>query len=77
MAQILSSSFLLLSFLRYTIVSERIPQAKVSMSVNKDLVRLGEEVRFTCDLDEVSYLSSIQIFKYYFFIIFEMVPLLF
>jgi len=33
--------------------SERIPQAKVSMSVNKDLVRLGEEVRFTCDLDEV------------------------
>jgi len=33
--------------------SERIPQAKVSLNVHKDLVRLGEEVRFTCDLDQV------------------------
>jgi len=33
--------------------SENIQQSKVALTVNNDLVRIGETVRYTCDLDQL------------------------
>lgn len=33
--------------------SENIPQAKVALTVTQELVRLGEQLRYTCDVDQI------------------------